>query len=53
MPRQRKHRKSDTAKREGPIQPGSPLHRLLQQVAQEVAKTLETRPERSRVRRTQ
>jgi hypothetical protein len=43
MPRRRKHPKSDSPQRAGPIQPGSPLHRLLQQVAQEIARTLENR----------
>jgi hypothetical protein len=41
MARQRRNPKSIEVRREGPVKPGSPLYRLLQCIAREVAKELQ------------
>ena len=42
MTKQPKERKTNAKARTGPVQPGSPLYRALQIVAQEIAKDLES-----------
>ncbi len=39
MSRQREHRGSPSAKNAGPIKPGSTLHRLLEMIAEEIARS--------------
>jgi hypothetical protein len=51
MTRKRKRRKPVAPRPGGPIAPGSPLHRLLERVAEEVARDLAQRPRPGRRRR--
>jgi hypothetical protein len=41
MPRKANHRQPTGPRKETPIKPGSLLYRILQQIAQEVAKSME------------
>jgi hypothetical protein len=44
MQRQRKKRDRETADQEGPIQPGTPIFRIIEFIAVEVAKALPSQP---------
>jgi hypothetical protein len=44
MPKTRKRQRTPITADPGPVKPGSPLHRALELVAREVAKSLETDP---------
>jgi hypothetical protein len=40
MPHQRDNRRIAADRQEGPVKPGTPLHHLLQLIAQEIARSL-------------
>jgi len=43
MPGKKQGRKTDLKVKDRPIKPGSPLYQLLKRIAQEIAKSLETK----------
>ena len=43
MPGKTQGRKADLKVKDRPIKPGSPLYQLLERIAQEIAKSLETK----------
>lgn len=51
MPGKTRGRKPHTMRKDGPVKPGSPLHRLLEMIAHEIVKDLNTDRSRENLRR--